>query len=553
MARVHAAEVSGQIVDQDGRPPPKSQLFYWIAKQEKVERRAANADEQGKFQFTVPDGVLVAVQVNGVGQSPLAVFLEGEPGKRIHFTAHLQPLPYFGDIAEGAAWLDSETYGHRLARSADGSLEGDVPSSGTRATIRIVAGYPPFLTYPGALDYVYSEKWGYESVLPVVNGMVHLKLDRTKYPWVRKPAEATFADGNSLSAEFSKIGGKFADGRLATFYAGQLAECYPGALRRSIVGPIWAIEGQDVPFREWLLAEKRPKVREFLALTIIQLMTMDRAADFNDSSDLESLLSEIPVDSDLWDLPSDSMYSPGGALGRLAADFTKSQSIQTYFEAFLKRHAISGSKRAAAISALRMAIAGGPTGKKERFNQLIAEIRENAAREPWLPDLQVVFHRELSSAVDEGMTMPGFSLRLLDGEMAPISPQTLKGHCYLIECWATWCGWCIAGLPKVEELYSKYHSKGFDILSLSIDDDPEKVRRFHKGEHPMPWMNCWVGKGSGQEHVLDTLMVQGSGVPQYFLVDESGRVIFRAFGGKYRTGEFTTSALEEALRKKYGF
>ncbi|WP_437918099.1 TlpA family protein disulfide reductase [Sphingobacterium sp. LRF_L2] len=30
-----------------------------------------------------------------------------------------------------------------------------------------------------------------------------------------------------------------------------------------------------------------------------------------------------------------------------------------------------------------------------------------------------------------------------------------KGHIYVIECWATWCGPCIAAMPHLSELAKK--------------------------------------------------------------------------------------------------
>ena len=37
-----------------------------------------------------------------------------------------------------------------------------------------------------------------------------------------------------------------------------------------------------------------------------------------------------------------------------------------------------------------------------------------------------------------------------------------KGKIYVIECWATWCGPCIASMPHVTKMQAKFKDKGVD-------------------------------------------------------------------------------------------
>ena len=41
----------------------------------------------------------------------------------------------------------------------------------------------------------------------------------------------------------------------------------------------------------------------------------------------------------------------------------------------------------------------------------------------------------------------------------------------LVDFWASWCGPCRKENPNLVKLYQKYKSKGFTILSVSLDDD----------------------------------------------------------------------------------
>ena len=43
----------------------------------------------------------------------------------------------------------------------------------------------------------------------------------------------------------------------------------------------------------------------------------------------------------------------------------------------------------------------------------------------------------------------------------------------LVDFWATWCGPCVASLPHIQELYNKYHDKGFEVFCVADNDSSE--------------------------------------------------------------------------------
>src|SRR5262245_33081602 len=52
-----------------------------------------------------------------------------------------------------------------------------------------------------------------------------------------------------------------------------------------------------------------------------------------------------------------------------------------------------------------------------------------------------------------------------------LSLESLKGKVILLDFWASWCGPCRASNKDLVKLYSKFKTKGFEIFSVSLDDN----------------------------------------------------------------------------------
>jgi thiol-disulfide isomerase/thioredoxin len=119
-----------------------------------------------------------------------------------------------------------------------------------------------------------------------------------------------------------------------------------------------------------------------------------------------------------------------------------------------------------------------------------------------------------------------------------LSLEKFKGKVVLIDFWATWCGPCIRELPSVIAAYKKYHSKGFEIIGVSLDKEDKTVLDKFLADNPdMTWPQFYDGKFWKSE--LGQLYGVQS-IPATYLIDQSGKV--------YRVG-VRGKALDKAIDK----
>lgn len=162
----------------------------------------------------------------------------------------------------------------------------------------------------------------------------------------------------------------------------------------------------------------------------------------------------------------------------------------------------------------------------ENHATLYSDIRDALIKSH--PDDPFVKHldEKLRGLLLPGMEAPEISMKDPDGNTRRLSD--LRGKVVLIDFWASWCGPCRHENPNVVSLYKKYHDKGFEIYSVSLDKEKGKWLKAIKDDG-LIWPNHvsdlsgWVSSGGKTYGVMS--------IPNTVLVGRDGKIIARNLRG----------------------
>ena len=131
--------------------------------------------------------------------------------------------------------------------------------------------------------------------------------------------------------------------------------------------------------------------------------------------------------------------------------------------------------------------------------------------------------------IKAGDSFPDLTTFALEGKL----PDTLKGKVVLVDFWASWCGPCKDSFPVMEELQTRFGSKGLVVLAVNLDEDSETMNDFLK-KHPVTFNVARDAK----KKLVGAVNIKS--MPSSFILTPDGKVasVHKGFHGQETRAQY---------------
>jgi thiol-disulfide isomerase/thioredoxin len=148
---------------------------------------------------------------------------------------------------------------------------------------------------------------------------------------------------------------------------------------------------------------------------------------------------------------------------------------------------------------------------------------------------------QVMSAMKSSMTdVPAIEIAQVDTSNTVRKLSDLKGKVVLIDFWASWCGPCRRENPMVVGLYNKYKSKGFEVFSVSLDQDRQK------------WIDAIAKDGLVWPNHVSDLRGWGNAAAQLYGVSSIPKTVLVDKNGIVTDHNLRGELLEKRLKEIFG-
>lgn len=182
-----------------------------------------------------------------------------------------------------------------------------------------------------------------------------------------------------------------------------------------------------------------------------------------------------------------------------------------YTKNFVKEHA--NSVVAAYITLNQLA----PQVDASELDSIVSKFPPELDNSEYVKQLKEIIEKNKKTAI--GALAPDFTLNTPDDK--PFQLSSLKGKVVLVDFWASWCGPCRQENPNVVKLYQQYHSKGLEIVGVSLDKNKEDWVKAIKDDK-LDWIHVSDLQYWNSEVAR---LYSVNAIPQSFLLDQDGKII----------------------------
>jgi thiol-disulfide isomerase/thioredoxin len=111
-----------------------------------------------------------------------------------------------------------------------------------------------------------------------------------------------------------------------------------------------------------------------------------------------------------------------------------------------------------------------------------------------------------------------------------------RGKVLLLDFWATWCGPCVASLPRVDEVYRQFAGRE-DVVFAAVNtmEGGAPEERAHRIEETWTKLKLVLpvfldGGMTGERSGVAATLFRVSAIPRAFIIDRTGTILFKEGG-----------------------
>lgn len=161
-------------------------------------------------------------------------------------------------------------------------------------------------------------------------------------------------------------------------------------------------------------------------------------------------------------------------------------------------------------------------------------------------------HIRKKENIQIGMLAPDF--KAIDINQQTITLNQFKNkNVVLLDFWASWCVPCREDIPFLKDRYKKYHSKGLEIVAVSVDLERNAWLSAIKQDSTEIWFHIPVAEkyALGPDYLTNDDINKNYFVqliPAKILIDKDGKIVGRWVGGSKDNTDSLENKLDSLLR-----
>jgi len=522
--------VYGTVLGSDGAPLKLAHVHLLDMQSGKTIARA-QAEPDGRFALATTRAGAFRLEFTGVDHYSTTVPLLAPKPASIAVDVRLKHYAYTNALDSVTAMGDWNRFSFSnrtpLVRQADGRYAATVTVDSAADSVAyelmgLEASGNRSINGTASDRYAYDEGGDYRSVITAHGGHAEIALDPAKLDRTSDTA-ATRVTFRDAAGEQGRIAALWQEWQTQNDHWQDSAIA---ASKRHDHG----VHYDWAPF----LASRTamlPKMRDPVLHQLIEQQILDATIKGGklDSLVARRILGDLPTTSPWWAFgefgsPSRMMTAWAAAHPRPVSDSTRrgldtaaARFTLAYIERAVAENPDSGVKAAALAQGVMIAQALHDMPKANGFyDQLVTGY-------PDAPDLSFLKSMFAPNRLWRvGADVPAFHVRALDDTSVTYTPASFAGKIVLVDFWATWCGPCVGEMKYLQAAHDSLAGRGLEMLSISLDNAVDDVRKFRAGDWKMPWLHAFAGPqlGAGQMRQLEINFI-----PRAALIGRDGKIL----------------------------